>query len=81
MSQMTHLGITINPARDNLFDELGIARLKESYMLDNELSPQERFAYVSKTFSSNNEHFTDQLHETTKKTLFTTAEMIREHRH
>ena len=56
MSQMTHLGITINPARDNLFDELGIARLKESYMLDNELSPQERFAYVSKTFSSNNEH-------------------------
>ena len=56
MSQMTHLGITINPARDNLFDELGIARLKESYMLDNERSPQERFAYVSKTFSSNNEH-------------------------
>ena len=53
---MTHLGITINPERDNLFDQLGIARLKESYMMDNELSPQERFAFVSKTFSSNNEH-------------------------
>ena len=56
MSQITHLGITINPERDNLFDQLGIARLKESYMMDNELSPQERFAFVSKTFSSNNEH-------------------------
>ena len=56
MPQMTHLGIEINPAQDNLFDELGIARLKESYMMDNELSPQERFAFVSKTFSSNNEH-------------------------
>lgn len=56
MSQITHLGITINPERDNLFDKLGIARLKESYMMDNELSPQERFAFVSKTFSSNNEH-------------------------
>jgi len=53
---MTHLGIEINPAQDNLFDELGIARLKESYMMDNELSPQERFAFVSKTFSSNKEH-------------------------
>jgi len=56
MPQITHLGIEINPAQDNLFDELGIARLKESYMMDNELSPQERFAFVSKTFSSNNEH-------------------------
>jgi len=56
MPQMTHLGININPAQDHLFDELGIARLKESYMMDNELSPQERFAFVSKTFSTNNDH-------------------------
>ena len=55
MPQITHLGININPAQDHLFDELGIARLKESYMMDNELSPQERFAFVSKTFSTNNE--------------------------
>ena len=56
MSQISHHGITITPSRDNLFDELGIARLKESYMLESELSPQERFAFVSKTFSSNSEH-------------------------
>ena len=48
--------ITLSPERDDLFDELGIARLKESYMMDRELSPQERFAYVSKHFASNQEH-------------------------
>jgi ribonucleoside-diphosphate reductase alpha chain len=39
-----------------LFDELGIKRLKESYMKEDEVSPQERFAYVSKAFGSNDEH-------------------------
>jgi len=53
---MEHMGITIDPNRDTLFDELGTLRLKESYMMDDEISPQERFAYVSKTFSSNPEH-------------------------
>jgi len=50
------MGITIDPNRDTLFDELGTLRLKESYMMDDEISPQERFAYVSKTFGSNNDH-------------------------
>ena len=50
---MEHMGITIDPNRDTLFDELGALRLKESYMMDGEISPQERFAFVSKTFSSN----------------------------
>ena len=49
-------GITVDYSRDALFDELGIKRLKESYMRDDETSPQERFAFVSKTFSSNPEH-------------------------
>jgi ribonucleoside-diphosphate reductase alpha chain len=49
-------GINIDPTRDSLFDELGIKRLKESYMREDESSPQERFAYVSKTFGSNIEH-------------------------
>jgi len=49
-------GIVIDYSRDNLFDELGIKRLKESYMREEETSPQERFAYVSKTFSTNAEH-------------------------
>lgn len=51
-----YLGITIDLERDKLFDELGIKRLQESYMLDTETSPQHRFAFVSKQFSSNPEH-------------------------
>jgi len=53
---MEHMGITINPNKDQLFDDLGIRRLKESYMKEDELSPQERFAFVSKTFGSSSEH-------------------------
>jgi len=53
---MEYLGITIDLERDKLFDELGIKRLKESYMRDEETSPQERFAFVSKAFGSNIEH-------------------------
>ena len=49
-------GIKVDYSRDKLFDELGVKRLKESYMKDEEVSPQERFAFVSKTFSSNAEH-------------------------
>lgn len=46
----------VDTTRDSLFDALGIKRLKESYMRDDEVSPQERFAYVSKAFGSNSEH-------------------------
>ena len=53
---MEYMGIRIDLSRDNLFDELGIKRLKDSYMKENENSPQERFAYVSKMFSSNEDH-------------------------
>jgi ribonucleoside-diphosphate reductase alpha chain len=49
-------GIKVDFSRDSLFDELGIKRLKESYMREEETSPQERFAYVSKHFGSNPEH-------------------------
>jgi ribonucleoside-diphosphate reductase alpha chain len=48
--------VQINLERDKLFDELGIKRLRESYMKEGETSPQERFAYVSKAFGSNQEH-------------------------
>jgi ribonucleoside-diphosphate reductase alpha chain len=51
-----HLGIQIDLSRDGLFDALGIQRLKESYMRDDETSPQERFAFVSKHFSSDPDH-------------------------
>ena len=53
---MEYLGISINLERDGLFDELGIKRLKESYMREDETSPQHRFAFVSKAFGSNDEH-------------------------
>jgi len=49
-------GIDVDFKRDSLLDELGLRRLKESYMLEEEKSPQERFAFVSKQFGSNLEH-------------------------
>jgi len=48
--------IRVDYTRDSLFDELGLKRLKESYMKESEKSPQERFAYVSNAFSSNEDH-------------------------
>ena len=51
-----YLGIKIDLERDKLFDELGIKRLQESYMREDETSPQHRFAFVSKAFGSNPEH-------------------------
>jgi len=55
MEQTVH-GIRVDYSRDALFDELGIKRLRESYMKDDEQSPQERFAYVSKAFGTNDAH-------------------------
>jgi len=55
MQEIVH-GIRVDYTRDNLFDELGKIRLRESYMQDEEVSPQERFAFVSKSFGSNPEH-------------------------
>jgi ribonucleoside-diphosphate reductase alpha chain len=48
--------ITIDLERDKLFDELGIKRLKESYMREDESSPQERFAFVSAAFATDAAH-------------------------
>jgi ribonucleotide reductase alpha subunit len=53
---MNYCGIDIDYSRDQLFDSLGLKRLKESYMLETENSPQERFAFVSSKFGSNKEH-------------------------
>lgn len=56
MAKETYLDIEIDLSRDELFDDLGLARLRESYMREDETSPQQRFAFVSKTFGSNPEH-------------------------
>jgi len=53
---MEYLGIKIDLKRDGLFDELGIKRLKESYMREDEESPQHRFAFVSKAFGTDINH-------------------------
>ena len=65
MEDIVH-GITVDYSRDNLFDELGIKRLRESYMKEEEKSPQERFAYVSKAFGSNEAH-SQRLYEYSSK--------------
>jgi ribonucleoside-diphosphate reductase alpha chain len=58
--------IKVDYSRDELFDSLGIKRLKESYMKEDEVSPQERFAYVSKAFGSNQDH-SQRLYEYSSK--------------
>jgi len=55
MEDIVH-GIKVDYERDSLFDELGVKRMQESYMREDEQSPQERFAFVSRSFSSNDEH-------------------------
>ena len=59
-------GIKVDYTRDSLFDELGLKRLKESYMREDETSPQERFAYVSKAFGTNQDH-SQRLYEYSSK--------------
>jgi len=56
MAKKEYMGIQIDLSRDELFDKLGLQRLKESYMREEEESPQERFAFVSSKFGSNPEH-------------------------
>ena len=51
-----YLGIEIDLSRDDLLDVIGKERLKDSYMMENESSPQHRYAYVSKLFSDDNAH-------------------------
>lgn len=53
---MNKYNIKIDLSRDSLFDALGLTRMKESYMMDSETSPQERFAYVSSAFASDADH-------------------------
>ncbi len=50
------MSVQIDLSRDALFDELGLMRLRESYMRPDEKSPQERFKFVAETFASNPAH-------------------------
>jgi ribonucleoside-diphosphate reductase alpha chain len=55
MESVVH-GVLVDYTRDDLFDELGKIRLRESYMKEDEKSPQERLAYVASAFSTNPDH-------------------------
>lgn len=48
--------VQIDLSRDALFDELGLMRLRESYMRSDEQSPQERFRFVAEHFASDEAH-------------------------
>lgn len=48
--------IKLDYTRDSLFDEMGLRRLKDSYMRPDEKSPQDRFSYVVRALASNPEH-------------------------
>lgn len=56
MAKREYLGLQIDESRDELFDKLGVQRLRESYMREEETTPQERFAFVSKAFATDDEH-------------------------
>lgn len=49
-------GITIDRTRNDLLAPHSIERLKEAYMSDLDTDPQDRFAFVSRKFSSSPEH-------------------------
>lgn len=48
--------IVIDLSKDRLFDELGVTRLRDSYMREDEQSPQHRYAHVAREFGSNQQH-------------------------
>ena len=58
--------VNIDLERDGKFDDLVLTRLRESYMREDESSPQERFAYVCEQFVSDQEH-AQRLYEYTSK--------------
>lgn len=55
-TEMKYLDINIDLSRDELFDDHGMKRMKDSYMREDEQSPQHRFAFVSKAFGSDEKH-------------------------
>ncbi len=50
------MALDLDFSRDELIQGVSFKRLRESYMRDDEESPQERFAYVAEAFASNPAH-------------------------
>lgn len=51
-----YLGLNIDLSRDQKFDQISLSRLRDSYFMEGETSPQHRYAYVSNKFGQNKEH-------------------------
>lgn len=49
-------GIKVDYSRDELFNKSGLTRLKDGYMRDDEVSPQQRFAFVAASFGTDLAH-------------------------
>lgn len=58
--------ILIDLLRDGLLDPIGHDRLRDSYFMEGETSPQHRYAFVSAAFGSNLEH-SQRLYEYSSK--------------
>ena len=48
--------VTVDYSRDALFDEMGLRRLRDSYMTAGESSPQDRFSFVARSFATDEAH-------------------------
>lgn len=53
---MNFYGIELDIERDSYFSESGLKRLQEGYLKEDETTPQQRFAFVSKKFSTDEAH-------------------------
>ena len=51
MAKQEYMGIQIDTSRDELFDKLGIQRLKESYMTDDEEDGSSLANHINQIFS------------------------------
>ena len=55
--------IKLEETRNDLIDILGHIRLRDSYMLPNETSPQQRFAFIAQAFSNGDDGLAARLYE------------------
>lgn len=61
--------IELDYSRDSLLDQLGNSRIRDSYFMPHEISPQERYSFVSAAFGSDLAH-SKRLYEYSSKHWF-----------
>ncbi|AHL67539.1 ribonucleotide reductase [Chloriridovirus anopheles1] len=60
---MTTSNLSIDLSRNELFDELGLLRLKSSYMKPEEKTPQDRFVFIATSFCNNDLALAQRLYD------------------